>query len=239
MEKQIALIVGAGAIATAVLGGLGWKTVKNRQVNQKQSSEQMEQRKAELWARANARAAEKKVVEPTVVHKELTPENLKASGDTVLNAIADMMVEQPAPTEDEVVRTILKSEAPKDVLTLIEGGKGKPILSVARARVPEVVQPDQAPLFWSSFVAKSRRPEVIELSSKDFETRNEDLARGYHKCTVDGVAGVLHVTKSNVSAVIHMGGDEFNGISTSASRFNGKGLVNLNHDQAKNFLSGR
>lgn len=252
MEKQVALIVGAGALVAAAVGGLGWKTVKNRQESKKQSAEKMELRKAELRARL-------KPVEPVVTHHELTPENLRASGDSVLSAIADMIVEAPVvltgetlsveshdlidqpetATTDEVVAAILASEPPKDVLTVIEGGKGKPILSIGRARVPVIVQPDQSPMFWSSFVDKLRRPEVIEMSSKDFETRNEELARGYHKCSVDGVSGVLHVTKSNVSAVLHMGGDEFTGISTSASRFNGKGLVNLNHEQAKNFLSGR
>lgn len=246
MEKQVAVIVGVGAVAAALVGGLGWKTLKSRCGGDKLSKEDMELRKEELRARL-VKAVPDQPVEVVVVEKELTIDNLKQSGDTVLSAIADMMVEQPVTepeaeeplTSDEMVKAILTIEPPKDILKVIQDRTSKPILSVSRVRVAQAVQPDQTPVFWSSFVTKLRRPEVIDLSSVDFESRNGDLARGYHKCTVDGVAGVLHVTKSNVSAVLHMGGDEFNGISTSASRFNGKGLVNLNHEQAKNFLTGR
>lgn len=214
MEKQVAVIVGVGAVATAILGGLGWKTLKHREGSGKLTAEQQEQRKAELRARLN------KAAEPVeVVLKELSPESLRASGDPVLGAIAGMMVE----TTDDVVATI---DTPKG-----------PLASVSRIRA--VTQPDQTPKYWSNFVGNIKRPDVLVLTSEDFNGKNSDMAKGYHNCTVDGVAGVLHVTKSNVSAVLHMGGDSFSGISTSASRFGGKGLNNLTVEQAKNFLNGR
>lgn len=216
MEKQLAIIVGAGTLLAAAVGGLGWKTVKSRQESKKQSAEKMEARKEELRARLAAK----------------TP---------VAAAIVGELIEHPpATTIEAVVEAIIQAEPPQDILKVIEGADGDKVISISRARVvADPVQPDQTPMFWSSFVTKLRRPEVVQLSSADFETRNEELPRGYHKCSVDGVDGVLHVTKSNVSAVLHMGGDEFTGISTSGSRFNGKGLVNLNHEQAKNFLTGR
>lgn len=216
MEKQIAIIVGAGTLIAAAVGGLGWKTVKSRQESKKQSVEKMELRKEEL----RARLAAKQPVAATI--------------------IGELIEHPPATTMESVVQDIIRAEPPQDILKVIESVDGDKVVSISRARVVvDPVQPDQTPMFWSSFVTKLRRPEVVELSSADFETRNEELARGYHKCSVDGVDGILHVTKSNVSAVLHMGGDEFTGISTSGSRFNGKGLVNLNHDQAKNFLTGR
>jgi hypothetical protein len=239
MEKQVAVIVGVGAVAAALVGGLGWKTLKNRTGSDKLSQEAMDQRKEELRARLANKITQP--VEVQVVHKEADLSTLRESGVPVLANIASLLVETTeAPTMDQVVQTILHAETPKDIVEVIEGAHGEKVVSISRPRaVTAPVQPDQTPMFWSSFVTKLRRPDVIEMSSKDFDTRNGDLARGYHKCRVDGVDGVLHVTKSNVSAVLHMGGDEFTGISTSGSRFNGKGLVNLNHEQAKNFLTGR
>lgn len=217
MEKQVAVIVGVGAVAAALVGGLGWKTLKGRTGGDKLTAEQMEERKAILRARLQTVTTQE--VEVVVMETE-APE--------------------PVPTVDKVIHDILHAEVPAAVHDVIEGAHGGKVLSISRPRaVTTPVQPDQTPMFWSSFESNLRRPEVVEMSSKDFETRNGDLARGYHKCRVDGVDGILHVTKSNVSAVLHMGGDEFTGISTSRSRFNGKGLVNLSHEQAKNFLTGR
>lgn len=236
MEKQVAVIVGVGAVAAALVGGLGWKTLQSRQENQKQSAEQMEARKAELWARLAKKTPQ--TVEVQGVHKEADLSTLRESGDPVLASIANMMVETTeVVTEEQVIQTILQAEPPKDIVALIEGQDGQQLSSISRVRV--VTQPDQTPLFWSSFINKIRRPDILALTSEDFEGKNSDLAKGYHNCTVDGVAGVVHVTKSNVAAVIHLGGDSFAGISTTASRFGGKGLNNLTVEQAKNFLNGR
>lgn len=226
MEKQIAIIVGAGTLLAAAVGGLGWKTVKSRQESKKQSTEKMEQRKEELRARLANKAP--RPVEVVVVHEEADLSTLRESGDPVLAGIANMMVET---TE------VVQAEPPKDVVAVIEGQDGQSLASVSRIRA--VTQPDQTPVFWSSFINKIRRPDILSLTSQDFEGKNSDMAKGYHNCTVDGVAGILHVTKSNVSAVIHLGGDSFAGISTTASRFGGKGLNNLTVEQAKNFLNGR
>ena len=190
------------------------------------SQEAMDLRKEELRARLANKIPQP--VEVQVVHQEADLSTLRESGDPVLAGIASMMVETT-----EVVQT----EPPKDVLTVIEGHGGQALASVSRIRA--VTQPDQTPMFWSSFINKIRRPDILALTSQDFEGKNSDIAKGYHNCTVDGVAGVLHVTKSNVSAVIHLGGDSFAGISTTASRFGGKGLNNLTVEQAKNFLNGR
>lgn len=223
MEKQVAVIVGVGAVAAAIVGGLGWKTVKARKGDDKLTPEQMEERKAILRARVQQTTTQKVevAITETVIEESVAE---VAAGDTMATVVHD----------------IIHAPTPPVVMEVIEGARGDKVVSISRPRaVLNPVQPDQSPVFWSSFVAKLRRPEVIELSSVDFETRNTELARGYHKCSVDGVAGVLHVTKSNVSAVLHLGGDEFTGISTSASRFHGKGLVNLTQEQAKNFLTGR
>lgn len=236
MEKQVAVIVGVGAVAAALVGGLGWKTLKGRPNNGKLSQEAMDLRKEELRARLASKITQP--VEVQVVHKEADLSTLRESGVPVLANIASLLVETTeAPTMDEVVQTILHSETPKDIVEVIEGARGEQLASVSRIRA--VTQPDQTPMFWSSFINKIRRPDILSLTSKDFEGKNSDIAKGYHNCTVDGVAGVLHVTKSNVSAVIHLGGDSFAGISTTASRFGGKGLNNLTVEQAKNFLNGR
>lgn len=226
MEKQIAIVVGVGAVAAALVGGLGWKTLKSRPGSGKMSQEAMDLRKEELRARLANMTPQP--VEVQVVHQEADLSTLRESGDPVLAGIASMMVET---TE------VVQAEPPKDVVAVIEGQDGQSLASVSRIRA--VTQPDQTPVFWSSFINKIRRPDILALTSQDFEGKNSDMAKGYHNCTVDGVAGVLHVTKSNVSAVIHLGGDSFAGISTTASRFGGKGLNNLTVEQAKNFLNGR
>ncbi|MNB58514.1 hypothetical protein D3C87_332670 [compost metagenome] len=236
MEKQIAIVVGVGAVAAALVGGLGWKTLKSRPGSGKMSQEAMDLRKEELRARLANKIPQP--VEVQVVHQEADLSTLRESGDPVLAGIASMMVETTeVVTEEQVIHNILQAEPPKDVLTVIEGHGGQALASVSRIRA--VTQPDQTPMFWSSFINKIRRPDILALTSQDFEGKNSDMAKGYHNCTVDGVAGVLHVTKSNVSAVIHLGGDSFAGISTTASRFGGKGLNNLTVEQAKNFLNGR
>jgi len=258
MEKQTAIIIGVGTLGAALVGGLGWKALKHRREHQAQVQVERKASLVEQAAQRQAAAArEVAAVMPTVVEKELTPENLRASGDTVLSAIADTMVEsepevfiaEPVVEEPQVLqrasgdgtmpaRPIL-SVVKSDRVETVRGSTGEPIVSVSRPRVREQVQPDQTPLFWSSFLSKVRRPDVVILTSKDFDAKDAGLAKGYHKCTVDGVAGVLHVTKSNVSAVMHIGGESFVGISTSVSRFGGKGLGKLTTEQAKNFLNGR
>jgi hypothetical protein len=256
MEKQVAVIVGVGAVAAAIVGGLGWKTVKARKGDDKLTPEQMEERKAILRARVQQTTTQKVevAITETVIEKAEGADmadkkdtdgpfdfmTYRSPSTATSNVSLDF---EQAPGTIPSIRQFgeeMMASSSEAILEQVKDRNGDKVVSISRPRaVLNPVQPDQSPVFWSSFVAKLRRPDVIELSSVDFETRNTELARGYHKCSVDGVAGVLHVTKSNVSAVLHLGGDEFTGISTSASRFHGKGLVNLTQEQAKNFLTGR
>ncbi|MNZ37468.1 hypothetical protein D3C78_549140 [compost metagenome] len=240
-NTKTVLIAGAGVLGVAAVAGLGWRCLRNRK------SKPAEEVKVE--APVVPPVAKKPEV---VVVKELIPANLRSSGDAVLSAIADMednnwnlgtetreLVQPELETVEDAVVLGDKVETMKD-------GAGKPILSISRPRVVDPksqtevqVSPDQAPLFWTSFVSKVRRPDVIELTSKTQLEHKTTTARGFHKCTLDGVCGVMHVTKSHTSILIHLGGNEFSGISTSPTKFNGKGLKNLTADEAKSFLAGR
>lgn len=243
MEKQTAIIIGVGTVAAAVVGGYGWKTLSAR----KKAKEQVQaERKANLVQQAAQRqmavAEQVAAVMPEVPVAVVVVEEAEVF-------ITEPVVEAPVVhQQEELKRAVGDGTMParptlsvvkNDRVETVRGSTGETIVSVSRPRVPEQVQPDQTPLFWNSFLNKVRRPDVVILTSKDFDTKDAGLAKGYHKCTVDGVQGVLHVTKSNVSAVMHIGGESFVGISTSVSRFGGKGLGKLTVEQAKNFLNGR
>lgn len=241
MEKQTAIIIGVGTVAAAVVGGYGWKTLSAR----KKAKEQIQiERKANLVKQAAQR--QMAVAEQVAAVMPEVPVTVVEETEVF---ITEPVVEAPViHHQAELKRAVGDGTMParptlsvvkNDRVETVRGSTGEPIVSVSRPRVPEQVQPDQTPLFWSSFLNKVRRPDVVILTSKDFDAKNAELAKGYHKCTVDGVQGVLHVTKSNVSAVMHIGGESFVGISTSASRFGGKGLGKLTLEQAKNFLNGR
>lgn len=119
-----------------------------------------------------------------------------------------------------------------DNVVFIGGDDGEAVLSVSRPRLP------LAPMFWSHFAGNIRRQEIVNLREEDFVDRtNWSTDRGWHKCVLNGAEGILHVTKGHVSAVVFDSGS-FHGISTSPSRFNGRGLVNLTADRAKAYLQG-
>ena len=92
MEKQVAVIVGVGAVAAALVGGLGWKTLKGRTGGDKLTAEQMEERKAILRARLQTVTTQE--VEVVVMETE-APE--------------------PVPTVDKVIHDILHAEVPAAV----------------------------------------------------------------------------------------------------------------------------
>jgi len=162
---------------------------------------------------------------------------------------------QPEPTEPVVEPTptpepVAEEQAPvaKVPEDIVKHDPAIGMVSVSRMRVAEP-KPEKViatPLFWSNFVSNIRRPDVIELSWDDFNTRPQHLARGYHRAMLDGQSGVLHVTKGHISFVASYESlesdsaqGEFMGISSSASRFGGKGIQNLTAKQAKDFLNGR
>ena len=236
---KTALIAGAGVLGVAAVAGLGWRCLKSRNK-----------------AKAVEPVAAVPVVPPvtkkpeTVEVKELSTLSLRKAGDPVLSAVADMMdnnwnLGNHPVTEEAVVEEVVTEAvvAPNDKVEEIQDGEGQPLVSVSRVRVPNQsteAEPDMTPVFWKNFLANIKRPDVIAVESKsDFAVHDTKRAKGFHRCTLDGVEGVLHVTKSHTTALIHLGGTEFSGISTSSSRFQGKGLRNLNADQAKNFLAGR
>ncbi|MNI49171.1 hypothetical protein D3C76_25590 [compost metagenome] len=213
MNAKHALIAGAATLGVAAVAGLGWKCLSKRN------------KKSEAVEPAVVTPVVPPVVKKEEKVVEATPADLRATGNVVLAAVADL------------------AESHQDKVEVITPPSGKPILSISRPRVvtPDEgpMSPDMTPSFWKNFINNIKRPEIIELTSGEFDKHNGAHAKGFHRCTIDGIAGVLHVTKSHTTAMIHLGGDEFSGISTSASRFNGKGLVNLTSAQAKNFLAGR
>lgn len=237
---KTALIAGAGVLGLAA-AGLGWRCLKARKASQPVA----EVKPAQPVVPPVTRQQE------SVVVKELTPQSLREAGNPVLSAIADMEDNNwNLGTESRVIAPaevdfVEENQDINDKVEEIKDGSGKPILSISRPRCPatgvvRTMDSDMSPIFWKNFLANIKRPDVIELSSqKDFVAHSAELAKGFHKCTLDGVTGVLHVTKSHSTAIIHLGGTEFSGISTSVSRFNGKGLQNLTAEQAKNFLAGR
>lgn len=93
------------------------------------------------------------------------------------------------------------------------------------------------PKFWHSFSKRIDRPR-IHLKVDDFKAHDSNLMRGYHRVNVDGMTGILHVTKSSISAVLFHEG-EFHAISSGSTRFDVRGrLINITEDRAARFLAG-
>lgn len=221
MNNNVAIAVGAGVLVTAGVAALGWRKLRDRK-STKPSPESahahIEKTKEELKQRRMEREQSALVVTESVQEVVVQP----------------LIEEQPEVVEPVQINEPLAVDLLADKVDQLKVG-GEEITSVSRIRVPGV--DGVAPMFWTHFERNIRRTDVVVLSKTDFSDKIE-AARGYHRCTVDGVAGILHVTRNHVSAVIVVAG-EFSGISTSAGRFGGKGLVNLSAEQAKNFLNGR
>lgn len=261
MESKTTLLVAGATVAAAVVGGLGWKTFKARNTRKevtvqpaveavaksvvKVDQEIVEKRKAELRAKLGVAPV---IKQETVIHHEMTNEELVTHEDPVLAAIGRMN-QDFSQFADEV--------------KVVENTQGEMITSVSRMRVAEPEEkpsPEEkstqlltdlvylsegwelkanAPSFWKAFCRNIRREEAVSLTENDFENRPKELARGYHRASFYNMPGILHVTKGHISFVGHCDSDRFTGISSSASRFGGKGLNDLSAKQAKDFLNGR
>lgn len=93
------------------------------------------------------------------------------------------------------------------------------------------------PKFWNTFIKRMDRSS-IKMTMADFDTNESELARGYHPVKVDEFTGVLHVTKSSISAVLFHEG-EFHAISSGPFRFGIKNrMTNITEERAKRFLAG-
>lgn len=232
-------ILAAGAVAATVVGGLGWKSLKNRKTKTpvvekpaKLSAEEQAMRKLEIRARmlghytmptkapvaeAVAKVVETPIVEP-VAAVELQ-DVVKFDPEADMVSVSRMrVVETPKAPEEEapVMQTV----------EIVEEG--------------EPVNANEAPMFWEHFQRNIRRPEVIVLKDEDFVNRPTDLPRGYHRATLcNSIHGILHVTKGNISFVYHIETNTFAGISSAAGRFGGRGVQELTAKQAKDFLNGR
>ena len=227
MSKENAIAIGV-AVGAVVLGGLGWRAFRNRQIK-KSAVEAMS------TALKNSKPSERAVIVQSVMSpaKEtvVLPESEK---EVVLDTVK---VEEPQVVPESVSpqpEVVAESTADNDVVTQLTVGQEE-ITSVSRIRLPET---GGVPVFWEAGQRKIRRPEVIALTEGDFDGGRNDYARGFHHCTLDGVAGILHVTKNNFSAVIMIADGEFHGISTSAAKFGGKKLSNISAERAKVFLNG-
>lgn len=133
--------------------------------------------------------------------------------------------------------TIYKREKMKRNDAILELIRNRP------DRVPEVeqVEVDLAiPDFWTSFKGRIKRPDVISVEVEDFTEGVVPPAKGFHHCSLGDQQGILHATKNHITAVIHVKGSEFIGLSTINGRFGSDtyGLA-LTLDQVKNFISGR
>lgn len=241
---NVAMIVAGATVAvtSAVVGGLGWKSLKSRKVarelgadpQKKLSAEEIALRKQEIRARmmglydvpkTPVAKAVAEVVKPEFVAPEAPQEPMdiiKLDDDTGLTSVSRMRVveirtpQYKVPESEEVAQ---------------------PEVEVVAETEPMDVA---APMFWDHFLRNIRRPEGILLEMNDFENRPTDLARGYHRATLnDTFHGILHVTKGNISFVYYIGDNQFAGISSAANRFGGKGMQSLTSKQAKDFLNGR
>lgn len=225
MNKAIGI---GAAVGVVVLGGLGWRAFQSRQAKKNAAG-------AVPAAMKNSTPQERAIIVQSVVSpaKEtvVPPEPEKEVVlDTVKVEEPQVEVETVSPQPEVVV----ESTVDNDVVTQLTVGQEE-IASVSRIRLPEE---GRVPLFWEAGQRKIRRPEVIALSEGDFDGGRNDYSRGFHHCTLDGVAGILHVTKNNFSAVIMTADGEFHGISTSAAKFGGKKLSNISAERAKVFLNG-
>lgn len=223
MSKENAIALGV-AVGAVVLGGLGIRAFRNRQLKKAAAN-------AMATAMANSTPQERAAVvqavtrpAPAPAPKEVVQEPVKAE-------------EPQVEVQPEVVEVETNKETiiDNDVVMQIVTDRQEEITSVSRIRLPEA---GGVPVFWEAGQRKIRRPEVIALTEGDFDGGRNDYARGFHHCTLDGVAGILHVTKNNFSAVIMTADGEFHGISTSAVKFGGKKLSNISAERAKVFLNG-
>ena len=219
MNKAIGI---GAAVGVVVLGGLGWRAFQSRQAKKNAVG-------AMAAAMKNSTPQERAIIVQSVMSPAKEPEK-EVVLDTVKVEEPQVVVEPVSP-QPEVVA---ESTADNDVVTQLTVGQEE-ITSVSRIRLPEE---GRAPLFWEAGQRKIRRPEVISFTEGDFDNGRNDYARGFHHCTLDGVAGILHVTKNNFSAVIMTADGEFHGISTSAAKFGGKKLSNISAERAKVFLNG-
>jgi hypothetical protein len=209
MTNNTAISLGFAA-GIAIIGGVSLKFLKGRKAK-------VEERKSlkalmhESMSRKNYNLFLEELRLEDIPDKVVLPEPeapTKLSGHVAL--VSDEQVEVQ-------LRELLASSEP---------------VSVSRMRA--VV----APMFWTHFESNIRRLESVELTEDAFGERGQlDYTRGWHKCTMNGLNGIMHVTKQHVSAVVFDGKDFF-GISTSNSRFNTRGLTALTHDRVKAYLQG-
>ncbi len=250
---NVAMIVAGATVAvtSAVVGGLGWKSLKSRKVarelgngmQKKLSAEEIALRKQEIRARmmglydvpmAPVAKAVAEVAKPEIVAPEASQEPLdiiKLDEDTGLTSVSRMRVVEIEKPQYKV---------PEHAVEAVE-----PVKVSEEDAQPEVVTETEAmdvaaPMFWDHFLRNIRRPEGILLEMNDFDSRPMNLPRGYHRATLnDTFHGILHVTKGNISFVYYIGDNQFAGISSAANRFGGKGMQSLTSKQAKDFLNGR
>lgn len=220
MSKENAIAVGV-AVGAVILGGLGWRAYRNRQIKKSAAAAMS------TALKISTPQEQAVIIQAVTTTKKEEPAPVVVVQEAVVTEVPQVVT----PKSEEVVESIDNSG---DVVTQLTVGKEE-INSVSRIRLPEE---GRVPLFWESGRRKIRRPEIVALSESDFNGGNSTLARGFHHCTLDGVAGILHVTKNNFSAVIMTADGEFHGISTSAAKFGGKKLSNISAERAKVFLNG-
>jgi hypothetical protein len=249
-------ILAAGAVAATVVGGLGWKSLKNRKTKTpvvekpaKLSAEEQAMRKLEIRARmlghytmptkapvaeAVAKVVETPIVEPVAAAELQDVVKFDPEADMVSVSRMRVVETKPKATTSPASTVVETPEHQNDRLNdLLLMSEGWDIN-------------DNAPMFWKAFCRNIRRMEVVHVTENMFEDRPKELARGYHRATFCATPGVLHVTKGNITFVSHCKGDnaqslseEFLGYSSTASRFGGKGIQNITAKQAKDFLNGR
>jgi hypothetical protein len=223
MSKENAIALGV-AVGAVVLGGLGIRAFRNRQLKKAAAN-------AMATAMANSTPQERAAVVQAVTRPAPAPAPKEVVQEPVKAEEPQVEVQPEVPEVETNNETIIDN----DVVMQIVTDRQEEITSVSRIRLPEA---GGAPVFWEAGQRKIRRPEVIALTEGDFDGGRNDYARGFHHCTLDGVAGILHVTKNNFSAVIMTADGEFHGISTSAAKFGGKKLSNISAERAKVFLNG-
>ncbi len=252
---NVAMIVAGATVAvtSAVVGGLGWKSLKSRKVarelgadpQKKLSAEEIALRKQEIRARmmglydvpmAPAAKAVAEAAKPEIVAPEAPQEPvdiIKLVDDTGLTSVSRMRVVEIRKPQYKAPEAVVEAVAPVEVSEEVI----QPEVEVVAETEPMDVA---APMFWDHFLRNIRRPEGILLELADFDNRPMNLPRGYHRATLnDTFSGILHVTKGNISFVYYIGDNQFAGISSAANRFGGKGMQNLTSKQAKDFLNGR
>lgn len=223
MSKENAIALGV-AVGAVVLGGLGIRAFRNRQLKKAAVN-------AMATAMANSTPQERAAVVQAVTRPAPTPAPKEVVQEPVKAEEPQVEIQPEVPEVETNKETIIDN----DVVMQIVTDRQEEITSVSRIRLPEA---GGVPVFWEAGQRKIRRPEVIALTEGDFDGGRNDYARGFHHCTLDGVAGILHVTKNNFSAVIMTADGEFHGISTSAAKFGGKKLSNISAERAKVFLNG-